>query len=62
MDRADIQLLTKYLEGLGHLGVVTTADRQAGEVLIQTTRSAWPELREMIMALPLPVELTAEGE
>jgi putative protease len=62
VDRADIQLLTKYLEGLGHLGVVTTADRQAGEVLIQTTRSAWPELREMIMALPLPVELTAEGE
>ncbi|MDR0433954.1 MAG: DUF4911 domain-containing protein [Gracilibacteraceae bacterium] len=60
--RADIQLFTKYLEGLGHMGIVTTVDKQAGKVLIQTTRSMWPELKKLIVALPLSVELMKDGE
>jgi hypothetical protein len=31
VSRPDIQLLVKYVEGLGHLGVVTTLDRYQGK-------------------------------
>lgn len=55
--RPDIQLLVKFVEGMGHLGVVTTIDRQQGEVLIQTTKDCWPELKELISNLPLQVDL-----
>jgi hypothetical protein len=55
--RADIQLLVKYVESMGHLGLVTTVDQQAGEVLIQTTRSLESELRELLAALPLRLEI-----
>lgn len=55
--RSDIQLLAKYVEGMGHLGVVTTLDRFRGDVLIQTTRDCWPELRKLLLALDLELEL-----
>ncbi|MDR1961938.1 MAG: DUF4911 domain-containing protein [Gracilibacteraceae bacterium] len=61
MARADIQMLVKYVEGLGHLGIVTTIDQQAGEVMIQSTRGLWPELRALILALPLRVEFLDES-
>jgi hypothetical protein len=53
VSRSDIQLLVKYVEGLGHLGVVTTIDRFSGEVLIQTTKDCWPELKKNIENLPI---------
>lgn len=53
--RSEIQMLVKYVEGLGHLGVVTTTDRQAGEVLIQTTRYTWPDLRKALEAMPFEI-------
>lgn len=53
--RSEIQMLVKYVEGLGHLGVVTTTDRQAGEVLIQTTKYTWPELKEALEAMPFEI-------
>ena len=46
--RSEIQLLCKLVEGMGHLGVVTTTNRLAGEVLIQTTRHCWPELKFLL--------------
>lgn len=55
--RSDIQLLVKYVEGFGHLGVVTTTDRLGGEVLIQTTKDCWPILKNLIEKLPLTIEL-----
>lgn len=55
--RSDIQLLVKYVEGFGHLGVVTTTDRLSGEVLIQTTKDCWPILKKLIEKLPLTIEL-----
>jgi len=55
--RSDIQLLAKYVEGLGHLGVVTTTDKAKGEVMIQTTRYCWPELEKILSALPLQMEI-----
>lgn len=53
--RCDIQLLAKYVEGMGHLGVVTTTDRFQGEVLIQTTRYCWPDLRDLLLRLPIEI-------
>jgi hypothetical protein len=55
--RSEIQLLAKYVEGLGHLGVITTIDRLNGEVLIQTTKHCWPDLKSIIKELPLAIEL-----
>ncbi len=56
VSRSDIQLLCKFVEGMGHLGGVTTTDRMAGEVLIQTTRDCWPELKTLLRELDLPIE------
>ena len=53
--RSEIQLLAKYVEGMGHLGVVTTTDRMEGEVLIQTTKYCWPELKTLLIKLPMEI-------
>lgn len=58
--RSDIQMLAKLVEGLGHLGVVTTIDKDAGEVLIQTTNDAWQDLKWLILHMPLRVEFLEE--
>ncbi|RNC29310.1 MAG: hypothetical protein AWM53_00663 [Candidatus Dichloromethanomonas elyunquensis] len=55
VSRPEIQLLAKYVEGMGHLGVVTTTDRRTGEVVIQTTKSCWPELKVLLSELPLKI-------
>jgi hypothetical protein len=54
--RSEIQMLVKYVEGLGHLGVVTTTDRFAGEVLIQTTQYTWSDLKKALEAMPFEIE------
>lgn len=56
IDRSQIQMLCKLVEGLGHLGVVTTTNKELGEVMIQTTKQCWPELKEVIERMPLEVE------
>ncbi|KGK91585.1 hypothetical protein DP73_02350 [Desulfosporosinus sp. HMP52] len=56
IDRSQIQLLCKLVEGLGHLGVVTTTNKALGEVMIQTTRHCWPELKEIVKEMPLEIE------
>jgi len=53
--RSEIQLLAKFVEGLGHLGVVTTTDRMQGDVVIQTTKSCWPELEKALLRLPIEI-------
>jgi len=56
VDRSEIQMLCKWVEGLGHLGVVTTTDKALGEVMIQTTKQCWPELKALIEQMPLEIE------
>lgn len=56
VERSDIQILTKLVEGLGHLGVVTTLDKTTGEILIQTTEDAWPDLYTALLHMPITVE------
>ena len=56
IDRSEIQMLCKLVEGLGHLGVVTTTDKALGEVMIQTTKFCWPELKKLIEQMPIELE------
>lgn len=56
LDRSEIQMLCKLVEGLGHLGIVTTTNKELGEVMIQTTKFCWPELKEVIEKMPLEIE------
>ena len=58
--RSEIQMLVKYVEGLGHLGVVTTTNKLEGEVLFQATRYTWPDLRRAVEAMGLGVEFIEE--
>ncbi|TGE37845.1 DUF4911 domain-containing protein [Desulfosporosinus fructosivorans] len=56
IDRSEIQMLCKLVEGLGHLGVVTTTDKVLGEVMIQTTKDCWTELKQVIEQMPIEIE------
>lgn len=56
VDRSEIQMLCKLVEGLGHLGIVTTTNKELGEVMIQTTKYCWPELKEVIEKMPFEME------
>ena len=58
--RTEIQMLAKLVEGLGHLGVVTTINKETGEVLIQTTRDCWPNLQSALRHMPLAIEFLVE--
>lgn len=56
LERVDMQMLDKLVEGLGHLGIVTTTKRETGEVMIQTTKYCWPELKQAIEKMPFEIE------
>ena len=56
LDRSEIQILCKLVEGLGHLGVVTTTNKELGEVKIQTTKDCWAELKRVIEQMPIKIE------
>ena len=56
IDRSEIQMLCKFVEGLGHLGIVTTTNKQLGEVMIQTTKDCWQELKKVIEKMPLVID------
>ncbi|MDR3586661.1 MAG: DUF4911 domain-containing protein [Desulfosporosinus sp.] len=56
LDRSEIQMLCKLVEGLGHLGIVTTTNKELGEVMIQTTKDCWPELKKVIEQMPIEME------
>lgn len=54
--RSEIQMLVKLVEGLGHLGVVTTINKEAGDVIFQSTKDCWPDLLEAVRHMPFRVE------
>ncbi|TGE34186.1 DUF4911 domain-containing protein [Desulfosporosinus sp. Sb-LF] len=56
LERVDMQMLDKLVEGLGHLGIVTTTNKALGEVMIQTTKHCWPDLKMAIEAMPFEIE------
>jgi hypothetical protein len=51
-----MQMLDKLVEGLGHLGIVTTTNKALGEVMIQTTKQCWPDLKKAIEKMPFEIE------
>jgi len=56
LERVEMQMLDKLVEGLGHLGIVTTTNKALGEVMIQTTKHCWPELKQAIENMPFEIE------
>ena len=56
LERVEMQMLDKLVEGLGHLGIVTTTNKALGEVMIQTTKYCWPELKKAIEKMPFEIE------
>ncbi|HWQ40481.1 MAG TPA: DUF4911 domain-containing protein [Desulfosporosinus sp.] len=56
LERVEMQMLDKLVEGLGHLGIVTTTNKALGEVMIQTTKYCWPELKTAIENMPFEIE------
>jgi len=56
LDRVDMQMLDKLVEGLDHLGIVTTTNKALGEVMIQTTKDCWPDLKQAIQNMPFEIE------
>lgn len=56
LERVEMQMLDKLVEGLGHLGIVTTTNKALGEVMIQTTKYCWPELKKAIDKMPFEIE------
>jgi len=55
--RSEIVMLVKLVEGLGHLGVVTTTDKEQGKVMIQTTTYCWPELKAALYQMPFNITI-----
>lgn len=51
--RTDINLLVKLVEGLGHLGIITTLDKEEGLILIQTTEDCCEELVTLMRRMPV---------
>ena len=56
LERVEMQMLDKLVEGLGHLGIVTTTNKALGEVMIQTTKDCWPDLKKAIEKMPFVIE------
>ena len=56
LERVEMQMLDKLVEGLGHLGIVTTTNKEQGEVMIQTTKYCWPDLKKAIEMMPFEIE------
>lgn len=56
LDRVDMQMLDKLVEGLDYLGIVTTTNKALGEVMIQTTKDCWPDLKMAIENMPFEIE------
>ena len=56
LERVEMQMLDKFVEGLGHLGIVTTTNKSLGEVMIQTTKQCWPDLKKAIEKMPFEIE------
>lgn len=53
---ANIDLLTKLIEGYDNLGIVSTIDRTKGIVIIRGTVDTYPELDEVLKHLPFEIE------
>ena len=60
LDRVEMQMLDKLVEGLGHLGIVTTTNKALGEVMILTTKYCWPELKQAIEKMPFAIEFLTQ--
>ncbi|HOB11710.1 MAG TPA: DUF4911 domain-containing protein [Syntrophomonadaceae bacterium] len=57
---ADIDMLTRLIEGFDHLGIVSTLDRQQGLVVIRGTADTLPDLLDILDNLPFSLTIVAQ--
>jgi len=53
----NIDMLTKIIEAYEHLGIVSTVDGGAGEVIIRGTLDTRSEIMVILQKMPFPVEI-----
>lgn len=56
----NIDRITRLIEAYENLGIVSTADRQNGLVIIRGTLDTCKDLREIIINMPFAVEIIEE--
>lgn len=56
----NIDRITRLIEAYENLGIVSTADRQNGLVIIRGTLDTCEDLREIIINMPFAVEIIEE--
>ncbi len=52
----NIDMLTKIIEAYDNLGIVSTLDRDQGLVIIRGTEDTYPELQQILIHIPFPIE------
>lgn len=50
-----IDMLTRLIEAYDNLGIVSTIDRNSGQVRIRVTPDTWAEIMEILQNLPLDI-------
>jgi putative protease len=54
-DRRDIAWLNRIIEGCGHVGVLSTLDKERGIVIVRSTPDMLPQLRLILQNLAFSV-------
>ncbi|HRY12367.1 MAG TPA: DUF4911 domain-containing protein [Syntrophomonadaceae bacterium] len=54
-----IDMLTKIVEAYDNLGVVSTLDRNSGQVVVRVTPDTWEDMMKILENLPFPIEIMA---
>ena len=60
VDPAHIDMLTRLIEAFGHLGIVSTLDRNQGLVVIRGTEDTVVDLLEILNNLPFPLTILTQ--
>lgn len=56
----NIDRLTRLIEAYENLGIVSTADREHGLVIIRGTSDTYEDLKDILLNMPFPVEIMEE--
>lgn len=56
----NIDRITRIIEAYENIGIVSTADRANGLVVIRGTADTYEELKEILLNMPFPVEIIEE--
>ena len=61
ISKRDISYITKAIEGMGHLAMVTTLDRQEGLIRICFSIDQVEEIHKLLDALKMPLTIVSRS-